>query len=672
MEFKDFNIKLQKHVENMTKDVNTLFCTEVDKDELWNLYLDSFAPEKNKIFRERREYDCSCCKSFIRNFGNVVSIKDNKITTIWDFELDDDTFGPVIVKLSEYVKSKPIENVFIRDTLKFGTPESIEEIEGKIITWDHFNVTLPSKFNTIKNKDLGSKLGEIKTNKLVYTRSLNEISMDSLDTVLELISQKSLYKGEEWKNVLIEFKKYKTNYEQATNKELYIWESLLPAGAGLSRLKNHSIGTLLMDISNNEDLDISVKKYETIVAPSNYKRPKAIFTAKMVEQAQKTMEELGYLPALERRYAMIDDISINNVLFANRDIKKSLKENVFDDLKSESNTPTKTFQKVEEINIDTFINDILPQAKNIELFLENKHNRNLVSLIGPKNDCKSMFKWNNNFTWAYSGNITDSMKEKVKAAGGKVDGVLRFSIQWNDTEYDRNDLDAHCMEPNGNLIYYGQKHSITGGRLDVDIQYPDRDVTAVENITWSNLKNMPDGKYEFYVHNYADRGGRTGFSAEIEFDNQIFSFEYRNRIKDKEKIKVAEVSKHEGKFTIKEVLTSSVSSKVIWNLPTNKFHPVQLCMYSPNYWDKQSGIGNKHYMFMLKDCINPENPNGFFNEFLNEELMKHKKVFEALGSKMKVEETNNQLSGLGFSSTQRNEVLCKIEGNFNRTIKIIF
>ena len=52
--------------------------------------------------------------------------------------------------------------------------------------------------------------------------------------------------------------------------------------------------------------------------------------------------------------------------------------------------------------------------------------------------------------------------------------------------------------------------------------------------------------------------------------------------------------------------------------------------------------------------------------------MKHKRVFEALGSKMRVEPSEEQLSGLGFSSTQRNALVCKVSGSFNRMIKITF
>jgi hypothetical protein len=268
--------------------------------------------------------------------------------------------------------------------------------------------------------------------------------------------------------------------------------------------------------------------------------------------------------------------------------------------------------------------------------------------------------------------MTDSMKERVKAAGGNVEGVLRFSLQWNELGDNHNDYDAHCREPKGNVIYFSNKRNpTTTGVLDVDIMHPDKNI-AVENITWSNIDKMQEGTYQFFVHNFSHRGGRSGFAAEIEYGGQIYSYEYRKDIKQNEKVLVAELkfSREKGIEFVKS-LDSQMSSKNVWGLKTNQFHPVSVMMYSPNYWDEQSGIGHRHYFFIM-NCKNAESPNGFFNEFLNEELMKHKRVFEALGSKMRVEPSYQQLSGLGFSSTKRNSLVCKVNGSFNRTIKINF
>ena len=679
MDFKQFKKALQINLANMVKNTNILFVSSVDKDLLWNTYLDSFPEGTNGIYRERREHDCSCCRSFIKNFGNVVAIKDNKIVSIWDFNVDCNTYGPVVKALSKLIREYVVQDVFVTKVLSYGTDRSNELLpSGTVKTWEHFFITLPDSFCTRSSDTIGSILGNLRSSKEVFKRSLEEITQDSLETVLELIAQKSLYKGEEWQKPLKEFLSMVKEYLKLDPllRDNYCWAKSVTIGGALSRIKNHSIGVLLSDISEGMDLDAAVRRYESIVAPTNYKRPKAIFTKAMVESAQRKLEELGLLNSLRRRLATLDDITVNNILFANRDAGKRIAGSVFDELKEDANKTTpKTFEKVEQVSIEDFVSKILPNATSVEAFVENTHEGNLVSLIAPEvKDSSTMFKWGNNFSWAYKGNITDSMKERVKAAGGKVDGVLRFSIQWNENGDNSNDFDAHCIEPRGNRIYFGKARGHrSSGMLDVDIIRPLPTQVAVENITYTDLSKMYEGIYQFDVHTYSYRGGKSGFRAELEFDGQVYSYDYARDVRPNENVPVVTVrySKKEG-FSIVNAMESKVSSKEVWRLKTNRFHPVSVCMFSPNYWDGNKGIGHKHYFFMLDGCVNDSTPNGFFNEFLKEDLNPHRKVFEALGTKMRVAETKDQLSGLGFSSTKRASLICKVNGAFSRILKVQF
>jgi len=682
MDFVQFKGIMQRNFAEMVANADTLFEVEVDKDEFWNLYLDSFPAGTNEVFRERREFDCSCCRHFVKSFGNVVVIKDNKVRTMWEFTTGDKVYQPVINALDAYLKARAVNNMHVAKENFAGTDANYELADGgKSIRWDHFYLSIPSKFVDRSRRSIGEIQGEFRDVRNVFYRSLSEITEEAVETVLELITSNTLYRGAEWNAVLTKFLQYKRTFDGLTPEEKnnFAWENAKAAGVAIGKIRNHSIGTLLVDISNDVDLDTAVRKYEAMVAPANYKRPKAIFTKKMLEDAQKTITELGYMESLPRRFATLDDITVNNILFSNRDAAKRIVDaaDVFGAMMVEATDSPKKFSRVQEISIEKFISDVLPTAKSIEAYLENRHAPNMVSLIAPKNaDAQTMFKWNNGISWAYSGNITDSdVKQNVKSAGGKVDGDLRFSIQWNEDGRDNCDLDAHCKEAGGYEIYFsrGKKpaFSPTGGQLDVDIISPCGRV-AVENITWANRKTMKPGTYRFFVHQYSG-SAKNGFRAEIEFDGTIHSFDYSKTMHSGNMVDVAEVTLDaNGNFTIKELLPSNISSRDVWNLKTNQFISVTVMMYSPNYWDEQQGIGHKHYMFMLKDCVNPETPNGFYNEFLKNELAQHKRVFEALGGKMAVESVDDQLSGLGFSSTKRNDLIVKIKGQTERIMRIKF
>jgi hypothetical protein len=669
--------------------------TGVNPNKVWETYLESFPPGTNEIFRERREYDCSCCRQFIRAFGNVVAIKGGKVVSIWDFKVDDEKYQMVIDALSKAVKAHSVSDVFMPTFRSFGTKKNLEQVEGgHINTWYHLHAVVADSVKVFKVDEVGSQRGVMRDNRNVLQRSLTELTLESIDTVLDLIAQKSLYKGEEWAGPLKKFRAMHKEYKYLVLKKYkdnYCWTTSLEAGAALSKIKNHSIGVLLTDISEGMDLNEAVKRYEKIVAPSNYKRPKAIFTKRMIQDAKKKVAELGLENSLGRRFATLEDITVNNILFANRDTARKMAGDAFDELAESVPDKPRKFDKVEEVNIEMFVKDILPNAEDIEVLLENKHASNMVSLIAPKDrESASLFKWDNGFSWAYSGNITDSMRERVVQAGGRVDGPLRFTHTWNYDGQNQSLMDLHvfmpgyrgsCKEeeihdqyPVGRRVGWNKRNDLhSGGVQDVDFVRPPGKAVPIENISFPDIRRMPEGRYVFKIHNWKLRQTtRSGFKAEIELNGNIYRFEYAQPLKDKQWITVGEANLKDGQFTFTPKMDSTQTSKEVWGLTTQKFHPVSVCAYSPNYWDGQSGIGHRHYLFLLKGCKNEESPNGFFNEFLREEFMPHKRVFEALGSKLAVEDSEDQLSGLGFSSTKRASLICRVKGSFLRVIKLVF
>ena len=652
--FKEFSAAINKTLTEMSS-ANEFF--RVDCPDIFDQYLAAFPEGTNPIFRERTEHDCQCCKQFIRNLGRMVTIKDGKVNTVWeDYEGLPSPYKEVSQRMDEIVRNASILSVFRTKEPSFGKDKTFEAGSG--VWWNHFYGDTPRKAIV---SSVGIAVGQFDSTYQVFKRGLDEIRQSDLDEVIDLIDQNAIYRGEEFRKSIVEFRSLQRKYIQNkddSGRELFCWGNI---NSPACRFRNSVIGTLLVDLSEGKPLEDAVRAFESKVAPTNYKRPTALITPKMIEQAVFKLKGLDLEDAINRRFAAIEDISVNDVIFVDNNVIGKTRDGITDLLMSEVK-PIKAPKNPTEIGIDDFV---AMRNKRIELILENCHLSNFVSLTAPAiPDSGILFKWGNSFAWSYDGDVTDSIKEKVKKAGGNVNAFLRCSLAW----FNYDDLDIHCYAPSTyswdtkqTHIYYGNKCGI----LDVDMN-AGGGITRepVENLSWNSLK---DGEYEIYVHNFNKReSSDTGCKLEVEFDGKTHQFTYQNPIPYKQEIHMLTLTVEGGRL-VKIDTFNGVGKGVDlpaekWGVKTLTPAKVNMMMLSPNHWENSAKTGNRHWFFILDKCLNPEPTRGIYNEFLTNELEPHRKVFEVLGSKTKCQPSNNQLSGVGFSSTRSDAVTAIADG----------
>lgn len=656
-----FNTMLAK---DDSKKMN-LFNVDITGDELYAAYLASFPEGTNPMFRERTEHDCSCCRNFIKNIGGVVFVKGDEFRTVWDSvpESVASEYNVVANALSELIKSKAIKSAFYAGEPSYGAVTTKAD-DGTV--WNHFHASVP-KIYLMKNNH-SNVIGMRNDDVAILKRSITELTDASVEMVEELTDQGSLYRGDEHKHHIKLLKQLKTTYNKLKTdrqREIFLWTTATPT----TRIRNTVIGTLLIDLSDGKDLEAAVGAFEAKVAPANFKRPKALVTQKMIDQAKKQVDALGIEDSLQRRYAVKEDISVNDILFVDGSVKPKLLGGAFDSVKPTKGGAAPELKNVDNISIEDFINNVLPKANEVELFVKTKMAANFVSLVAPVHgEASPLFKWDNSFSWSYEGEVTDSIKERVKRAGGKVDGAMRVSLSWHNGD----DLDLAVVKKGGDRLYFGYKRAF-GATLDVDMNcgHSTNSKDPVENIVWPTESSIGIGHYDIEVHNWSKRStSNVGFEVEVEVLGRVFSFDHPQAISNSERVKVGSIVVAKDGITVNGLVEGSATIDK-WNIKTEEWVKVDMVMRSPNFWSGKQ-VGNQHVFFMLKDCVNPEGTRGFYNEFLRDDLNDHRKVFEVLGGNLKVPANDNQLSGIGISTTKKEEVLVRVKGAINRVLNVTF
>lgn len=677
--FKPFAAKIAAAFQAMSQ--GELHVVDIAGDDIWQAYLAAFPPGTNEIYRVRTEHDGSYDRAFVRKLGNVVRLKDGKVTSIWDTADLPAPYDVVAAVLAAKVRNAPIVGVYRTKEATLGYESSVEQLEGGAThRWYHFHAKIDRKHQATSPDEAR---GQINTNIGVYKRALTELKLSAFDDVLDLINSNGLYRGDEHKANVTALRALflkAAGIDDAIARNRFVWESFAANPMGVTLLRNTVIGTLLVDLSEGVPLETAVRSFESKVAPANYRRPTALITQRMVDDAAATLAHLGLESALDRRLAVMSDISVNNVLWVDNSVKAQMKDGIAGLLAKDVKAPKIKPENVVNIGMDQFVANILPVVSSMEVLFANPLAGNLVTLTAPGvADAEKLFKWNNGFAWSYAGNIADSeMRRAVQERGGRVDGVFRFTHMWNYEKRNASLMDLHVFMPghggqrgnnhgnygNDNRVGWNhRKNFASGGVQDVDyVQAAPVGFVPVENITFPDIKKMPDGVYACAIHNWSFRSPTEGgFKAEIEFGGQVFEYEHKRPLKQNEWVEVAEVTLKNGQFTIDHKLPHGAASVEHWGLKTETFIKVNTLLLSPNFWDDQA-VGNKHWFFILEGCATDEPTRGIYNEFLRNDLDKHRKVFEVLGNRTKCPASAEQLSGLGFSSTQRNTLTVRVKG----------
>lgn len=664
----DFSLFSQAVTARYTKMAEQALFVAGDGDDAWAHYLASFPPGTDPIYKTNTEHTCSCCKQFVRNIGNLVTIKQGVVQTVWALEGLEYPYNVVAASMDAYVKAQPVVDLWSSELHMYGAVQTLQQAkDGPVTRWNHFFGRVAGHHHS---RTPASVQGTYRTSASVLARGLGELKTEALDTVLGLIADANLYRGEEHLPALTAFRGLQAQHLAAdpVTQQLLAWEN---AESFAARFRNTVIGTLVQDISDGVPLDQAVGSFESKVAPTNYRRPKTLVTPAMVAAAVAQIQEVGLEPALHRRHANITDVTINNVLWADRTAAAHMKSPLETLLLSGAKASAKKGKAAPEgaMGIDEFCRDVLPQATGLEVWLDGAHRNRLMSLTAPVHaDAPPLFKWDNGFAWSYAGGVTDSIKERVGKAGGNItNATLRVSLSWSNLD----DLDLHVTDPSGNHIFFGNRM----GLLDVDMN-AGRGTTRspVENISWA--KRPQDGLYKVQVHQFVQREtSNPGFTVQVESAGKVTNLTHGAALGNRDTVDVLTLVVQGG--AVVDMYISNDSRVTMqglpqehWGLTTETFVKVDTALLSPNHWD-DNDVGQKHWLFVLNGCRNPDAVRGVFNEFLAPGMEKHRKVFEMLGDKMKCPPAEQQLSGLGFSAAAGEPAILKVRATTGNGTKII-
>lgn len=623
---------------------------------------------------ERQYHTCHACRRFVDTFGGLVTVGENGETrsALWD-----DSDAPELYQTSIRAMLKKIGKAKVTGVFYSSLPVWGQPVTGE---WHHLSAT-PTRamIHTDRTLTAFQRGAEQRENYGTLCRALADFTTEMLSTAVTFLKTEALYRSErvlgvaEWLFKL----QQQRSATKGSRRDNITWRAVANAPAGLCHPRSSMIGTLLEDIAAGMGFDQIKERFAAKMNPTQYQRAQAAPSAGAIKQAEKLFDDLGLAPALKRRYATLEELPSNAVVW-NPTVKKEsarATNGVFGHLQPKGIAPAAALA-VPSVTLtwDKFQRTVLPTAHEIEVLIPPSADRFMALVTAADQDAPPILQWDtpearNAFSWYYASGIDAEMRRRLVRAGGRFEDVdIRASLMWNN----RNDLDLHCITPHGAQIYYGNKQACRfGGWLDVDMNVSGETDEPVENIRWAKGRAQ-NGHYQFFVNHYRTHYGahRTPFTVEIEVDGRVFTVSSESGIANPSNhipsmVRVADFMYARGGIVeMGATLRTAATSPNAWGVTPGSYVPVTTIVRSPNLWSEQPQEQHgKHVFFLLRDCRDTQQGvgRGFFTEMLKSELRPVRSVLEAYNATASID-GEPTTCGIGISSAATGNITLRVDG----------
>lgn len=381
-------------------------------------------------------HNCPCCLQFLRRLGSMVVLESDgrQRSALWDEAIVPDYYARSVRALRLAVQDAPITGVFISSDSRWGDLH-----KGG---WDHLSILPPREMIWSSRAVLSADQRAAERLETFGTlqRSVTSCRVEDVRQAVHLLKTGGLFNANAVLPMAESFLELKERYEwtsDATYKSRILWHHAAWAPPGFGNPRQGMVGTLLDMVKEGRTPDQIKRSFDKNMDPLNRMRPKAAPTAGAVDAAERLFETLKLAPALERRYARLDDLQL---LWSPRATAKAEVGGVFGRVRPEpkSVAPAASTSVATRITWTKFARTVLPEARKIELKVENGPAFiGLTTAVHP--DAPPLLHWDredqrNPVAWYFMGNGASHIASNWGLRIGTFAEVLGVTLSpdlWN-------------------------------------------------------------------------------------------------------------------------------------------------------------------------------------------------------------------------------------------------